>query len=96
MQTESEMIRTRALAATQLLSRRQYEVLKLASYGLRNHEIAELLEINETTVHSHRYIGMKTLGARSIAQVAILFTLAGLITTWEIIPRKPISPLPAS
>ena len=56
------------------LSPRQHEVLRNASYGHTNREIADLLGISEHTVKRHMRWATLKLGARTRAQaVAIAY-----------------------
>lgn len=83
--------RQQAQIALNHLSRAQYEVLRLACYGLSIPDIARILQLHEATCHSHKSRGFKALGVRSIAQVAVLFTLAEQVSTWSFTP-PPLSP----
>jgi DNA-binding NarL/FixJ family response regulator len=51
------------------LSRRQREVLQLASEGRSTKEIAEMLQVSPRTVEFHRYRLMETLGLHTIAEL---------------------------
>ncbi|WP_088507571.1 LuxR C-terminal-related transcriptional regulator [Burkholderia ubonensis] len=51
------------------LTRREKQVLKLIADGMRNREIASLLNISPKTVDCHRQRLMQKLGARNVASV---------------------------
>lgn len=51
------------------LTRREKQVLKLIADGMRNREIASLLNISPKTVDCHRQRLMQKLGARNVANV---------------------------
>ena len=55
------------------LTRREVEVIRLVSQGLRNKEIAERFVISEVTVKAHMRSIMRKLGARSRTHAVALF-----------------------
>lgn len=60
------------------LSRRQRQVLRLMTEGLRNKQIAAELEIDEKTVKFHRALLLKRLGARTSADAIRIGVEAGI------------------
>jgi PAS domain S-box-containing protein len=70
--------RLRASEAVKALSRRQFEVLRLVSRGMRNKQIAYELGLAEKTVKMHRGITMEKLGVRTAADMIRLAVEAGI------------------
>jgi PAS domain S-box-containing protein len=70
--------RLRASEAVKALSRRQFEVLRLVSRGMRNKQIAYELGLAEKTVKMHRGITMGKLGVRTAADMIRLAVEAGI------------------
>ncbi len=70
--------RIRAAEQVMRLSERQRQVLKLASDGLLNKQIAGVLNLSEKTVKMHRSILMERLGASSMAEMIRIAVEAGL------------------
>ena len=64
--------------AVQSLSKRQFEVLRLVAYGLRNKQIAHELGLTEKTVKMHRAITMEKLGVRTAAEMIRMAVEAGI------------------
>lgn len=77
-----EMRRSRAAAVSEgeasldSLSPREWQVIEMVAEGLTSREIAEKTGISRRTAEHQRASGMKKLGARSPAELAVL--LAGL------------------
>lgn len=59
----------RAAYATNALTPRQKEILRLVAQGLTNREIADHLEISVRTVEVHRFNLMRRLRVRNVAQL---------------------------
>jgi len=76
--TPQSMRRIRAAEMVKALSQRQWQVLKLASNGLLNKQIAAELGLSEKTVKMHRAILMDRLGTPTTADMIRLAVEAGL------------------
>jgi len=63
----------------ELLSPREAEILKLLSEGSTNNKIAEIINISEQTVKTHRSNIMKKLNARSIAELVRYAIKEGIV-----------------
>lgn len=70
--------RIRAAELVKTLSQRQWQVLKLASNGLLNKQIAAELGLSEKTVKMHRAILMDRLGTPTTADMIRVAVEAGL------------------
>ena len=70
--------RIRAAEMVKALSQRQWQVLKLASNGLLNKQIAAELGLSEKTVKMHRAILMDRLGTATTADMIRVAVEAGL------------------
>lgn len=70
--------RIRAAKMVKALSQRQWQVLKLASNGLLNKQIAAELGLSEKTVKMHRAILMDRLGTATTADMIRVAVEAGL------------------
>ena len=70
--------RIRAAERVKALSQRQWQVLKLASNGLLNKQIAAELGLSEKTVKMHRAILMDRLGTPTTADMIRVAVEAGL------------------
>ncbi|MBY0306160.1 MAG: PAS domain-containing protein [Sphingomonas sp.] len=70
--------RIRAAEMVKALSQRQWQVLKLASNGLLNKQIAAELGVSEKTVKMHRAILMDRLGTATTADMIRVAVEAGL------------------
>lgn len=70
--------RMRAAEMVKTLSQRQWQVLKLASNGLLNKQIAAELGLSEKTVKMHRAILMDRLGTPTTADMIRVAVEAGL------------------
>ncbi|WP_374147142.1 PAS domain-containing protein [Sphingomonas sp. 28-63-12] len=70
--------RIRAAEMVKTLSQRQWQVLKLASNGLLNKQIAAELGLSEKTVKMHRAILMDRLGTATTADMIRVAVEAGL------------------
>lgn len=70
--------RIRAAEMVKALSQRQWQVLKLASNGLLNKQIAAELGLSEKTVKMHRAILMDRLGTPTTADMIRVAVEAGL------------------
>jgi PAS domain S-box-containing protein len=70
--------RLAAAARIKALSPRQRQVLKLATMGLLNKQIAARLDLSEKTVKMHRAILMERLGSHNIAEMIRIAVEAGL------------------
>ncbi len=70
--------RIRAAEMVKALSQRQWQVLKLASNGLPNKQIAAELGLSEKTVKMHRAILMDRLGTATTADMIRVAVEAGL------------------
>jgi DNA-binding NarL/FixJ family response regulator len=70
--------RIRAAEQVKKLSNRQRQVLKLASDGLLNKQIAAALDLSEKTVKMHRSILMGRLGVTNMAEMIRVAVEAGL------------------
>jgi DNA-binding NarL/FixJ family response regulator len=72
MRTNQKMARGGAHGkanATNALTPRQGEILRLVAQGLTNREIASHLEISVRTVEVHRFNLMRRLRVRNVAQL---------------------------
>lgn len=58
------------IVAAERLTRREYEIAKLAAAGMRNKEIAEKLSISERTVKAHMTVVFQKLGVNSRTKLA--------------------------
>ncbi|OYY88516.1 MAG: histidine kinase [Sphingomonas sp. 28-66-16] len=76
--TPLSMRRMRAAELVKTLSQRQWQVLKLASNGLLNKQIAAELGLSEKTVKMHRAILMDRLGTSTTADMIRVAVEAGL------------------
>ena len=76
--TPASMRRMRAAEMVKGLSQRQWQVLKLASNGLLNKQIAGELGLSEKTVKMHRAILMDRLGTATTADMIRVAVEAGL------------------
>lgn len=70
--------RIRAAELVKTLSQRQWQVLKLASNGLLNKQIAAELGLSEKTIKMHRAILMDRLGTATTADMIRVAVEAGL------------------
>lgn len=73
----------KAVEALSRLSRVQFESLSLVARGMTIEKAAELLCRSPYTVKSHLADGYKLLGITKATQLAVIFTLAGVVTEWE-------------
>lgn len=82
---EAERSREKAAAARSLaariqsLSGREIEVVKMASIGMQNQDIADHLGLALITVKTHRANAMRKMNAGNIVQLAQMVIMAGLI-----------------
>lgn len=74
MRQEAERARVR-----DTLTRRELEILHLLAEGLDNHDIAERLCIEYTTVRSHVHRLLQKLGARSKLEAVVRATELGIV-----------------
>ena len=74
----STVRRIRAANAVKGLSERQRQVVKLASNGLLNKQIAGVLGVSEKTVKMHRALSMERLGVSTTADMIRIAVEAGL------------------
>ncbi len=75
---QQELLRWRARAKVQELSRREEDVLTLLVHGLANKEMARVLGISPRTVEIHRSNMMSKLGAQSSPDAVRIGIHAGL------------------
>ena len=68
-----------SVAELAVLTRRQQEILGLASEGLSNAQIGERLFLTESTVKQHLYKAYRLLGVRNRTEAAKLLRDAGLL-----------------
>ena len=66
------------------LSAREVEVAVLLSKGFINKEIADRMDIKESTVISHRKNIMEKLKARSLADIIVYSVMNGLVDASEL------------
>lgn len=64
----------------ELLTRREYEILKLMAVGMTNQEISEKCVISETTVRSHINNMVTKLGLENRVQLVIYAVREGVVT----------------
>lgn len=74
----------RAKAAVDGLSRCEVIVLKMLVEGEPLKVVAGRLNRTYATVQRQRYDAYKKLEIHSVAQAAVIFTLAGLVTEWRV------------
>jgi DNA-binding NarL/FixJ family response regulator len=74
-----------ALNVIEPLTVREYEVLRLAAYGLTNKAIARQLVIVERTVQCHLTAVFGKLGVETRLQAVILSLFYGLLDLTEIV-----------
>lgn len=72
-----------ANAAFAALSDGQREVALLAAKGVCNKEIARRLGLSVRAIESRRRHIYQKLGVETIAQIAIMACIAGLVTDWS-------------
>ncbi|MGK9476296.1 response regulator transcription factor [Melioribacter sp. OK-6-Me] len=69
--------------SSEILSKREYEILRLIAEGMNNKEIGRLLYISEFTVLTHRRNIMRKLNVKSTPQLIIESIRKGLISIGE-------------
>jgi len=69
------------MRGVKMLSDRERNVLRLASEGMANKQIAHSLSISERTVKTHITSALNKLGADNRTQAAVLATQHGLLQT---------------
>jgi DNA-binding NarL/FixJ family response regulator len=67
-------------ASVDQLTGRQYQILKLVSIGHSNREIADILHISVRTVEVHRFLLMRKLNVRNVAQLLRRALQLGLLS----------------
>ena len=67
-------------SATDLITRRQREVLELLAGGRQVKEIAAVLNLSPKTVEFHKYRTMQLFGARTVAELTCYAVRRGIIT----------------
>ncbi|WP_281197456.1 response regulator transcription factor [Nocardia pseudovaccinii] len=68
-----------AVAALDVLTDREREVVTLVAEGLSNDEIAERIYVSPLTVRTHVQRAMHKLGARHRAQLVVIAFQSGLV-----------------
>lgn len=76
-QREDAIESTRALANT--LTPRERQVFERVAQGLMNKEIARQLGTSERTIKAHRQKVMEKMGARSLAELAVMAERIGML-----------------
>lgn len=74
----------KAVEALSRLTKAQFEALSLVAGGMTMEEAASALCRSLHTVKSHAAAGYKLLGITKATQLAVIFTLAGVVTEWEV------------
>ena len=72
-----------ALAEIQALTEREQEVALLIAKGLGQQEAADVLFVTRRTVRWHLHNIFKRLGISKATQLAVICTMAGLVTDWN-------------
>lgn len=72
-----------ALAEIRSLTPCQQDVAILIAKGMNQAEVAAAMGRSVNTVKLHRYNAFKRLGITKSTQLAVICTLAGLVTDWE-------------
>lgn len=72
-----------ALAEIQSLTPREQVVAVLVAKGFSQQEAADVLFVTRRTVRWHLHNIFKRLGISKATQLAVICTMAGLVTDWE-------------
>lgn len=72
-----------ALAEIESLTKRQQDVALLIAKGYAQEEAAEALFVSRAAVRWHLHNIFKRLGISKATQLAVICTMAGLVTDWE-------------
>lgn len=78
-----------ASAFYKTLSVREEELIKLFGMGLKNGQIADLLELSESTIQGHRRNVMAKLGVKSTPQLMMWAIRNGFVRSEEIVRGEP-------
>ncbi len=73
-----------ARAAVARLTPAQVEVMCLMARGMVMKVVAHTLKLSMTEVNNRRISAYEVLGVSKVAQMAVILTLAGMVTDWEV------------
>ena len=72
-----------AIEAVSSLTEHERTVAVMLAGGLSVKQVAARLSRSQDTVETYRHRAYKKLGIKKVAQLAVVVTLAGLVTEWR-------------